>query len=264
MTAITDRIVVESSGGIGRLVLNQPDKHNAISLDMWQGISRAMDAFAADDEVRVIVVTGAGEKAFSAGADISEFAEKRASPEQIAHYDRTARRACEDLAEIDKPTLAMVRGYCIGGGAEIALCCDIRIASEDARFGIPAARLGLAYRWEDVHPLVGLVGPSFAKEILFTGRQFDAAEARDMRLVNRVVPGTELEARVDDYARRIASNAPLTVRAAKRTVAEAMKDPGERDLDTVRALVEECFASEDYAEGRRAFMEKRKPEFKGR
>ena len=264
MTATTDKIVIERDGGIGRLLLNQPEKHNAISLDMWQGISRAVDVFAEDDDVRVIVVCGAGEKAFSAGADISEFAEKRASPEQVAHYDHTARRACEDLAEIGKPTLAMIRGYCIGGGAEIALCCDIRIASEDARFGIPAARLGLAYRWEDVKPLVGIVGPSFAKEILFTGRQFDAQEARDMGLVNRVVPGTELEALVDDYARRIASNAPLTVRAAKRTVAEAMKDPADRDLEAVRALVEGCFVSEDYAEGRRAFMEKRKPEFKGR
>ena len=264
MKAMTDKLVIEKSNGVGRLVLNQPDKHNAISLEMWQGVSLAMEKFSDDDEVRVIIVSGAGDKAFSAGADISEFAELRATKGQIAHYDRTARRACEDLAEIDKPTLAMVRGYCIGGGAEIALCCDIRIAAENARFGIPAARLGLAYRWDDVHPLVGLVGPSFAKEILFTGRQFDAAEARDMGLVNRVVPDSELEARADDYAARIAANAPLTVRAAKRTVAEVMKDPGERDLETIGALIDECFASEDYAEGRRAFMEKRKPVFKGR
>jgi len=264
MTALTPMLIVERSGGIGRLLLNQPDKHNAISLEMWQGISKVMEEFANDDDVRVIVVSGAGGKAFSAGADISEFAEKRASEDQVRRYDNTARGACEDLADIDKPTLAMIHGYCIGGGAEIALCCDIRIASEDARFGIPAARLGLAYRWEDVYPLVGLVGPSFAKEILFTGRQFDAHEARDMGLVNRVVSPGELEARVEDYARRIAANAPLTVRAAKRTVAETMKDPEERDLTTIRALIDRCFSSEDYVEGRRAFMEKRKPEFKGR
>ena len=264
MTSSTDKLIVEKSGGVGRLLLNQPDKHNAISYEMWEGISRAMGEFADDEDVRVIVVTGAGGKAFSAGADISEFAEKRASEDQIERYDNTARRACEDLAGIEKPTIAMVRGYCIGGGAEIALCCDIRIASEDARFGIPAARLGLAYRWEDVYPLVGLVGPSFAKEILFTGRQFDAREARDMGLVNRVVPAAELESSVEDYAERIASNAPLTVRAAKRTVAEAMKDPVERDLATVRSLIDACFSSDDYAEGRRAFMEKRKPQFKGR
>lgn len=264
MTASTAKVLIERSDGIGRVVLNQPDKHNAISFDMWQGISGAMAEFADDESVRVIVVCGAGEKAFSAGADISEFAERRATREGVAEYDRIAHKANQDLAGIDKPTIAMIRGYCIGGGAEVALCCDIRIAAEDARFGIPAAKLGLAYRWEDVYPLVRLVGPSYAKEILFTGRQFSAAEALDMGLVNRVVPRSELASRVEEYAERIASNAPLTVRAAKRTIAEVMKDPEDRDLDTVRALIDACFASGDYAEGRQAFMEKRRPEFKGR
>lgn len=264
MTASTTTILIKRDDGIGQVVLNQPDRHNAISFDMWQGISRAMVEFAGDDSVRVIVVRGAGEKAFSAGADISEFAEKRATKEGVAEYDRIAHMANRDLAGIDKPTIAMIQGYCIGGGAEVALCCDIRIACEDARFGIPAAKLGLAYRWEEVYPLVRLVGPSYAKEILFTGRQFSAAEALGMGLVNRVVPRTELESRVDEYARRIASNAPLTIRAAKRTIAEAMKDPEDRDLDTVRALIDECFESRDYAEGRQAFMQKRRPEFKGR
>lgn len=264
MTALTDKIIVEKSAGVGRFVFNQPEKHNAISFEMWQGISQVMGEFAADDSVRVIVLSGAGKKAFSAGADISQFAEKRASKEAIEEYERAAVKAHDDLVYIDKPTIAMIQGYCIGGGAGVALCCDLRIASEDARFAIPAAKLGLAYRWADVYPLVQLVGASFAKEILFTGRQFSAAEALNMGLVNRVVARVELEECANEYAERIASNAPMTIRTAKRTIGEALKDPADRDLDAIRKLVDECFASEDYAEGRKAFMEKRKPAFKGR
>lgn len=264
MTLSTDKIIVEKSDGVGHFIFNQPQKHNAISYEMWQGISDAMADFAADDSVRVVVLSGAGDKAFSAGADISQFAEKRADTEAIEAYDRTAVEAHDNLITIEKPTIAMIKGYCIGGGAGVALCCDIRIAADDSRFAIPAARLGLAYRWDDVYPLVQLVGASFAKEILFTGRQFTAEEALAMGLVNRVVPRSELESTVDDYASRMASNAPLTIRAAKRTIGEAMKDPGDRNLDMVSELVDECFASDDYAEGRKAFMEKRKPEFKGR
>jgi enoyl-CoA hydratase/carnithine racemase len=236
MTVSTDKLIVDVADGIGRLVFNQPEKHNAISAEMWQGIANAMHGFADDDSLRVVVLSGAGDKAFSAGADISEFEEKRATPQAVEAYDRTTFEAVESIVHFDKPTIAMIQGYCVGGGAELALCCDLRIAAEDARFGIPAARLGLAYRWEEVQ----------------------------MRLVNRVVPRSALESSVDEYAERIAANAPLTVRAAKRTIAEAMRDPGERDLETVNEMIAACFASEDYAEGRRAFIEKRRPEFKGR
>ena len=260
----TDHLIVEQSEGIGRLIFNRADKHNAISYEMWQGIASTVARFAADDAVRVVVVSGAGGKAFSAGADISQFEDQRDGEDGAEIYNTAVRSAYEALSAIEKPTIAQITGYCIGGGCATALCCDIRLASDDSRFGIPAARLGLGYDYDSLRPLVALIGPTAAKEIMFTARQFDAEEALRLGLVNRIVSREDLGACVDDYAGRIAANAPLTVRACKRIIAEVLKDPAERDVEACRQMIADCFASEDYKEGRRAFMEKRSPSFRGR
>ena len=263
METSTDKVIASTVGAVGRMTFNNPAKRNAISLEMWRAIPEIMAAFAADDAVRVIVVAGAGGEAFAAGADISEFEEVRASANAVAAYEATTRRAQAALAGADKPVIAEIQGFCVGGGVSVALTCDLRIASEEARFAIPAAKLGIGYGFGGLRHLVDLVGPTFAKEIFFTARLFDAGEALAMGLVNRVLPKAEVEAFVADYAADIAANAPLTLRAVKRIVDETLKDPAVRDLAMCEALVDACFASQDYVEGRQAFMEKRKPRFEG-
>jgi enoyl-CoA hydratase/carnithine racemase len=260
----TDRMAAHRDGGVGWITFNQPARHNAVSLDMWQGLYEAVSAFAQDAAVRVIVLRGAGEKAFVSGADISEFEERRSTTRTIADYNAIADRARLALTEVDKPTIAMIRGYCVGAGVALALNCDLRLAAEDARFAVPAAKLGLGYALEGVRRLVQVVGPAFAQEIFFTARQFSAQEALAMGLVNRVVPVDGLEAYVRDYAATIAANAPLTVASIKTLVAQALKDESERDMALCRDVVKRCFDSADYVEGRQAFMEKRKPKFQGR
>lgn len=264
LQSLTDKLIARKDGAIGWIVFNNPERHNATSYEMWQSLRVVLDAYASDPEVRVIVFRGAGEKAFSAGADISQFKEKRSGAEAVREYNAVADAANQALRECAKPTIAMIRGYCIGGGAAIAVGCDLRIAADDARFGVPAARLGLGYRFEGVKRLASVVGPAYTAEIFFTGRQFTAQEALQMRLVNRVVPGAELDSLIEDLARTIARNAPLTIAAVKRSLIELQKDPAERDLDLCQRMVDTCFASEDYREGQAAFMEKRKPQFKGR
>jgi enoyl-CoA hydratase/carnithine racemase len=211
----------------------------------------------------VVVVTGAGGKSFVSGADISKFESERSSLEAVKHYNTIVARANESIAEFPKPTIAMIRGYCIGGGLGLAVCCDLRICSDNSKFGIPAAKLGLGYSYPGVKRLSDLVGSSFAKEIFFTARQFDAEEARVMGLINRIVPAEELEIYVKNYADTIANNAPLTVKTAKFIANETMRDESKRNPARCAELVEQCFKSNDYTEGRKAFMEKRKPVFTG-
>ncbi|MDE0298939.1 MAG: enoyl-CoA hydratase [Candidatus Poribacteria bacterium] len=261
---ITEKLIVKKREGVGYLILNQPEKHNAISYEMWLGIARVIGDFETDDDIRGIVVSGEGGAAFSSGADISQFERQRQSAENIQVYDGAAARAQDILTKVPKPTIAKIAGYCIGGGLATALCCDLRFASDNSKFGIPAAKLGLGYGYGGLNALVQLIGPSRAKEIMFTARQFDATEAYEMGLVNRVLKIDELDGFVNEYMEVITGNAPLTIKACKRIIDEIGKDPEEREIVLCQRLVEGCFASEDYKEGRRAFMEKRKPRFRGR
>jgi enoyl-CoA hydratase/carnithine racemase len=210
-----------------------------------------------------VVLSGAGDKAFVSGADISKFEDERASAEAVSAYNATTARMYAKLSDFPKPTIAEITGVCVGGGTALAVCCDLRICGQSSRFGIPAARLGLGYGFPGLQRLVNLIGPAFAKEMFFTARLFSAAEAYDMGLVNRVLPDDEVAGYVADYARTITGNAPLTVSSVKAIVGEVLKDPAARDLARCEELVRACFASRDYVEGRQAFMEKRPPRFIG-
>lgn len=264
MELSTEKIVAKKEDQIGWLIFNNPKRRNAVSLDMWQAVPAVLDEFEADPNVRVIVLTGMGDKAFVAGADISEFEKSRNSAENVAYYNQQSGLANQRLYESKKPTIAMIRGVCVGGGVGIAINCDLRFASEDARFGIPAAKLGLGYGHGGLKQLTGLVGPAFVKEIFFTARLFSAGEALAMGLVNRLFSNETLERDVRDYCSAIAQNAPLTINAVKKIVAQITDHDQPTDLAYCDRLVQECFDSEDYIEGRRAFMEKRKPRFKGK
>lgn len=260
----TDKMLADVVDGIGWMTYNNPARHNAMSYDMQIAVPRILTAFAADPDVHVIVVRGAGERAFVSGADISEFSEKRTTVAARADYDDALAAAWASWRTVDKPLIAMIRGYCIGGGLLTAMQADIRIAADDSQFGVPAAKLGLGYAYGGVEQLMDLVGPAWTAEILFSARRLTAEEARGIGLVNRVVPVDELEPTVRELAATIAANAPLTVQACKAAIREARRDPAARDLDKVERMVEACFRSEDYLEGQAAFAEKRVPHFRGR
>jgi len=258
------RVVAQREGRIGWLVFDHPERRNAISDEMWRGIPPAVAALEADPEVRVVVLRGAGEVAFVSGADISEFERTRTGGAAAAEYEARTDAAFRALSECAKPVIALVHGFCVGGGLAIALTADLRYAADDARFAIPAARLGLGYGLGGVRTLVQLVGPSAAKEILYTARRFGAEEALRMGLVNAVHPKAELEARAQETAETIAENAPLTLRAVKLAVREIGREALAPDPAPVEDAIRACFESADYKEGVRAFLEKRSPRFGGR
>lgn len=259
----TEKMLADVEDGIGWMTYNNPARLNAMSYDMQIAVPRILGAFEADPDVHVIVVRGAGDRAFVSGADISEFSDKRTTVAARAEYDDALAAAWASWRTVDKPIIAMIRGYCIGGGLLTAMKADIRIAAEGSEFGVPAAKLGLGYAYGGVEELMGLVGPAWTSEILFSARRLSADEAWRIGLLNRVVAVDDLERSVRELARSIAANAPLTVQACKAAIREARKEPAERDLAAVERMVEACFRSEDYLEGQAAFAEKRLPRFRG-
>ncbi|HET9576729.1 MAG TPA: enoyl-CoA hydratase [Usitatibacter sp.] len=254
----------QAGGAVLHVRFDNPAKHNALSVDMWEAIPPLLAKAEKDDAVRMIAFSGEGTKSFASGADISQFEDMRAAREAVKRYEVLAEDALQGICDFAKPTLACIRGYCIGGGVNVAISCDIRIASADSVFAIPATRLGLGYRFSAMKNLTDLIGPGNAKDLFFTARRIDAAEALRMGLVNRVVEAEKLEALLAEYAQAITTGAPLTIKAGKRIVREVLKAGTDIDMELCRRLILDCFESEDYAEGRRAFMEKRKPVFKGR
>jgi len=258
------KLLAVADDGVGLITFNQPEKHNAISVEMWAGLEKALGAWESDDEVRVVVLTGAGDKAFISGADISQFERLRGDAEAQQEYDRLTSGGRDSLATFPKPIIARIRGFCLGGGIAVAMHADLRIAAEDSQFGIPAARLGIAYGFQNIQMLVSLIGQAQARMMLYSGNRINAAEAMRIGLVNHVVPSETLSEVVGDLARTIAGNAPLSVRASKLIIDQVMRDPGDRDMEAVTRASVECLNSDDYREGRTAFLQKRAPIFKGR
>lgn len=258
------KMLAAKDDGIGLITFNQPEKRNAMSLEMWTGFGEILDEFREDGSVRVVILTGAGNKAFVSGADISQFEKNRSDANAQQEYDRLAGVGRAKYASFPKPIIARIRGFCLGGGLAIAMTADLRIAAVDSQFGIPAAKLSIAYAPESVKRLIDLVGPAHARMILYTGSRIDAAEAQRIGLINKMVEDEDLNDEVLDLARIIADNAPLSVAASKLTINEMLKDASKRDTDAMARMMQTCFDSADYKEGRTAFMEKRAPRWQGR
>lgn len=258
------KILQGVTDGVGVITFNNPAKRNAMSLDMWEGLGNALIELCDNDDVRVVVLTGAGDKAFVSGADISQFEKVRHNAAASEEYSKKSEAQRALLANYPKPIIACIRGFCLGGGMQVAMAADIRIASDNSQFGIPAAKLGIAYGYDGLRHLVSLVGPSWARLIMYTGMKIDSAEALRIGLVDRVSPDAELWDATMEIARTISGNAPLAIKAAKITIAQVIKDPDKRDMNAIRQVGTDCMDSADFREGRQAFMEKRKPKFTGK
>jgi len=258
------KILKAATDGVGIVTFNNPEKRNAMSIEMWEGVGQALTELRDDETVRVVILTGAGDKAFMSGADISQFEKNRHNAQASEEYNKRSEAQRALLANYPKPTIACIRGFCLGGGMQVAMSADIRFASDNSQFGIPAAKLGIAYGYDGLKHLVSLVGPSWARLLMYTGMKIDCAEALRIGLVDRVLPGAELWNATMEIARTISGNAPLAIQAAKITIAQVLKDPDQRDMDAITDIGTACMDSEDFREGRRAFMEKRKPKFTGR
>jgi enoyl-CoA hydratase len=260
---MTTKMLHRTEGRVAQMIFNNPEKHNAVSFEMWEAAEKILDAVEADAEVRVLVLTGAGGKAFVSGADISKFESERASVDAVQSYNAIVERVYSRIYSFPKPTIAMIRGYCLGGGLNLAICCDMRFATEGSKFALPAAKLGLGYGYNGLRRYIETIGPVATKEIFFTARQFTSAQARHWGMLNEVVADDQLEATVTATATLIAENAPLTIATIKQSTVEVLKDAEMQDIARCDAMVAACFASEDYREGRTAFLEKRKPRFTG-